>query len=253
MSVDKLVDSTQLDSDLTSVANAIRTKGGTSAQLAFPNGFVSAIDAIPTGGTLITKTITENGIYSAEDDDADGYSEVTVNVSGGGVPTLFYNNVSGGTLYAEETIIDSDTPISVLKRFAGASNLKKIRCLKTSDYGGSNANSIASAFSGCTLLEEVTFLNGMSTSGYCEDIIKDCPNIKTFTTGDIGYPNTVGMGSASGNYKAFRNIAIAFDIIIYTTATSLANVPSNIKNGSPWGATNATVIYKNSVTGDVLT
>lgn len=50
MSVDKLVDSTQLDTDLTSVANAIRTKGGTSAQLAFPAGFVSAIDAISTGG-----------------------------------------------------------------------------------------------------------------------------------------------------------------------------------------------------------
>ncbi len=50
MSVDKLVDSSQLDSDLTSVANAIRTKGGTSEQLAFPAGFVSAIQAIPTGG-----------------------------------------------------------------------------------------------------------------------------------------------------------------------------------------------------------
>lgn len=50
MALDALVDSTQLDSDLTSVANAIRTKGGTSASLAFPAGFVSAIDAIPTGG-----------------------------------------------------------------------------------------------------------------------------------------------------------------------------------------------------------
>lgn len=30
--------------------------------------------------TLITKNITANGTYSAEDDDADGYSEVTVNV-----------------------------------------------------------------------------------------------------------------------------------------------------------------------------
>lgn len=36
--------------DLTSVANAIRTKGGTSAQLAFPADFVSAIAAIPSGG-----------------------------------------------------------------------------------------------------------------------------------------------------------------------------------------------------------
>lgn len=50
MSLDKLVDSSQLDTDLTSVANAIRTKGGTSAQLAFPAGFVSAVQAIPTGG-----------------------------------------------------------------------------------------------------------------------------------------------------------------------------------------------------------
>lgn len=53
MAVDKLVDSTQLDSDLTSVANAIRTKGGTSAQLAFPAGFVSAIGDIQTGGLSI--------------------------------------------------------------------------------------------------------------------------------------------------------------------------------------------------------
>lgn len=50
MAVDKLVDSTQLDADLTSVANAIRTKGGTSASLAFPSGFVSAIADIPSGG-----------------------------------------------------------------------------------------------------------------------------------------------------------------------------------------------------------
>nr|DAO56663.1 MAG TPA: leucine-rich repeat protein [Caudoviricetes sp.] len=36
--------------DLTSVANAIRTKGGTTAQLVYPSGFVSAINAIETGG-----------------------------------------------------------------------------------------------------------------------------------------------------------------------------------------------------------
>jgi len=42
------------DSDLTSVADAIRTKGGTSAALAFPADFVSAIAAIPTGGGGIT-------------------------------------------------------------------------------------------------------------------------------------------------------------------------------------------------------
>lgn len=36
--------------DLTSVANAIRAKSGGSSQLAFPAGFVSEIQAIPSGG-----------------------------------------------------------------------------------------------------------------------------------------------------------------------------------------------------------
>lgn len=36
------------DTELTSIANAIRTKGGTSASLAFPSDFISAIGAIQT-------------------------------------------------------------------------------------------------------------------------------------------------------------------------------------------------------------
>ena len=48
MALDMLVDSTQLDSDLTSIANAIRTKGGTSEQLLFPGGFVSAVAQLPS-------------------------------------------------------------------------------------------------------------------------------------------------------------------------------------------------------------
>lgn len=71
--------------DLTAVANKIRSKGGTSAQLEFPTEFVSAIEAISGGGsTLGTKTITQNGTYNASSDSLDGYSQVTVNVSGGG-------------------------------------------------------------------------------------------------------------------------------------------------------------------------
>lgn len=87
MALDKLVDSTQLDSDLTSVANAIRTKGGTSAQLAFPAEFVTAIGNIPSGGVTPTGTkqisITQNGT-TTEDVTNYANAEITVNVSGGG-------------------------------------------------------------------------------------------------------------------------------------------------------------------------
>lgn len=57
MALDKLVDSSQLDTNLTSVANAIRAKGGTSGQLQFPQGFVDAVEAIETGGGGV-QTIT---------------------------------------------------------------------------------------------------------------------------------------------------------------------------------------------------
>jgi hypothetical protein len=52
---------------------------------------------------IIQKTITENGTYNASSDGADGYSSVSVNVSGGG----------GGTDIHETTAEDeTDTYLS---------------------------------------------------------------------------------------------------------------------------------------------
>lgn len=55
-----LVDS----SDLTSVANAIRTAGGTTAPLSFPSEFISAIQAIGGGGGGSGITEFETGTYT---------------------------------------------------------------------------------------------------------------------------------------------------------------------------------------------
>lgn len=74
------------DTELTSVADAIRARGGTTAQLAFPSGFVSAVQAIPadivpTGTKQIT--ITQNGT-TTEDVANYASAEITVDVQGGG-------------------------------------------------------------------------------------------------------------------------------------------------------------------------
>ena len=58
------------------------TEAGTVTQDA--DGFLVLDDDPPAGPTLITKSITANGTYNASSDNADGYSSVTVNVSGGG-------------------------------------------------------------------------------------------------------------------------------------------------------------------------
>ena len=60
MAYDKVIDSAKLDADLTTVADAIREKGGTYETLSFPDGFTEAIKAIESGGgaTIATGSFT---------------------------------------------------------------------------------------------------------------------------------------------------------------------------------------------------
>lgn len=71
------------ESYLEDIADAIRAKLE-SEDTYSPSEMAGAIGQISGGATLISKTITENGTYSAADDSADGYSDVTVDVAGGG-------------------------------------------------------------------------------------------------------------------------------------------------------------------------
>jgi hypothetical protein len=89
------------DTDLTAVADAIRTKGGTSAQLAFPADFVQAIEDIETGGGG-GDTITKQS----------SYAKVTV---GCAIVTAGANNIISSTATAE-----------YLAGLAGATNISRI-------------------------------------------------------------------------------------------------------------------------------
>ena len=90
---DKQVDTEYLTNtaELTAIANAIREKGGTSAQLVYPTGFVSAIQAIQTGVPLqitvatnagATVTATKDSKTVSGTADTSGHCTLTVDEAG---------------------------------------------------------------------------------------------------------------------------------------------------------------------------
>lgn len=105
MAMDKAVDSAQLNADLTTVADAIRTKGGTDAQLAFPDGFVSAVQAIEGAPDLnIVVTAVKNaavtatkGTESVSGTAGSNDGVCTLTVPSAGTWTVTATSPSGGT------------------------------------------------------------------------------------------------------------------------------------------------------------
>lgn len=219
MAVDKLVDSTQLDADLTSVANAIRTKGGTSAALAFPADFVSAIAAIETGG----------GGYSLDDiatHNFTGAGEITI--TNAELPQYVFAK-SKFTSFSAPNFKDKDLPAHWLREskllqtvslpvhnkslgnysFYGCSSLTSVSAPKATVLGGYN-------FSGCTALPLICFPSLANNSATGTDIINNCTSL---TTVDLGPITRVDA-------NAFRN-APAFNTLILRrtgTPTTLNNI-----------------------------
>lgn len=132
MAYDKVVDSAQLDSDLTSVANAIRSKGGSTAQLAFPSGFVSAINAISTGGgTTVIEDFTQMATDTYNAPSSDTLLSNSIKIECGFKPRVFALFIQGALEQDNNTnykVVSSVliTDVSGNKLYAGTNFAYKI-------------------------------------------------------------------------------------------------------------------------------
>ncbi len=84
-------------------------------------------------------------------------------------------------------------------------------------------------------------------------------NDRLFSGSTLSSLETVEIGSLNNPCLAFARPKMFFtsapecDIVIYVDAETLAEVPTDISQYAPFGNANATVIYKNSSTGEVIT
>lgn len=108
MAYDKVVDSAQLDAGLVSVADAIRAKGGTDAQLAFPSGFVLALQAISGEGQVVEIVPAQNTTQIS----------VPIEAMGDKIALGISSNVSGaGDVERIVSVAYSNFCVAVVKRY----------------------------------------------------------------------------------------------------------------------------------------
>lgn len=199
MAVYKVVDTEQLEADLTSVANSIRTKGGTTEELSFPNGFTSAILNISGEGSTVvakeeqTKTldVVENGTHTITPDDGKVLSSATVNVN---VPIPDgYIQPSGELAISENGTYDVTNYASAVVEVAGGN-------------------------SGWTFEEMVTptGLNGDLVYNGTSFNTQVCANLFGYRTGIT----SVIMENYTGSLPSFRNCS-SLSYIYFPKVTSL--------------------------------
>lgn len=162
---------TKLNTNLGAAYTAVDSKGGTLPQAQNFDNLATAISSIPSSSTptLITKNITQNGTYNASSDNADGYSSVTVNVSGGGgigIP----REVKNGVYQMPTTSFTFSLPSNVtdvgkhglIYAFYGCTGLTTVDLSSLTSVG---TNGLANAFRNCTGLTDIYF-RALTTSSF---------------------------------------------------------------------------------------
>lgn len=207
------------DTDLTAVANAIRTKGGTSASLAFPTGFVDAIDAIETGGsgeytindfadgtaTTGELVITSDLIECA----FQGRNAITkVVYTGRTLPMSAFNGCTGLTEFHAGSNFPSSLSSLALSNstFAGCSSLV------FADLGNLPAIRNTYTFNNCSKLKTIILRSqNLVTMPYNVNVFNNTPFKSGGTGGTIYIPKALydhlGDGSAL-DYKAATNWSV---------------------------------------------
>lgn len=217
------------DTTLDAIADAINAKTGGSAAMT-PAEMVTAIGMISGGETIahgIKAEINSNGYAT----------EITV------IGDTIYNPCARST----NSLVKINAPDAInivgeALRDLHNANMNTLTLPKAEYFSG--ANGIYDCWFPQIYLPLLN--TNPVTASYGVGQIYDT-HLTHIEIGSIGHPVIVQL-----QVNFFRGNSQAFDCVIFTEKTTLAEAQALFSN-APWKATNATIIYKNSVTGEVLT
>ena len=206
MAYDKVVDSTVLNAGLTQIAGAIRAKTGTGGTLAFPSGFVSAIEGLSGGGAT------------------EPYIEETYDANGQLIDAVMHGYTSiRPYAFQHCSVLVSVSGISAITSIGNYAFSQCSKLALTSLPAG--ITSIGNnAFNSCVKLALTSMPAGITSIGSYS--FSNCTGLTTITF--EGTPQSIDSHAFSGSTKL-----------------TTINVPwaEGAVAGAPWGATNATINY----------
>lgn len=219
---------------LVNSAKKVKAKLGLSAMTwgEYETKLDEAMSGITPSGSL---QIAENGTYDVTDK-----AEAVVNV-----PQETYYMTKYGVFYPPNIDIEIESFTqeqnqmpSKLYRYTDHLVSARFAGLAIIDYNNDNVFSDSS----------IVTLELPSLQINSSYIAARCKKLQTVILG------SVGVAVSRVYYLAFRNTTNPnLTITIYVDAATLADIPEAVSGSSPFGAVNATIIYKNSTTGEVIT
>lgn len=176
--------------DLTAVADAIREKGDTSDALAFPDGFVGAIEAIQAGGDDLYAAIAEGTVTEINDDKittfrANAFYGITSlkKATFTRATSMGYDTFRNCTALTEIHLPSFSNKISD-RSFLECTNLETIDILNITGLG-------LYAFGGCRAITSIDLPN---CTEFSSSAFQSCEKLQT-----VNLPKVGGIGAPWSN------------------------------------------------------
>lgn len=187
----------------------------------------------------LAQNLTDKGIEATADETTTTLVDKVADIE-----NIEIYNSPQGRLYAKNMVLTkleaNDNTNAHIDLYSNCSLLESVET-NGDEWSGSSNN----VFNACTNLSSATLRN---ITAYGHYYFRGCTNLKTAELGSIGMPvTTIAI------YTFMNCIQSNLIITVYIDATTLAEIPTKVISNAPWGATNATIIYRNSTTGEVIT